>query len=162
MSLLASAPLAVVTSPAGTPIGSVYFIDGTVALNPTPIALDQAGHASFPTSSLAQGAHMIRAVFAGNNRFPGSTSAAQTVIVNAVAATTTTALTVSPATATAGDMVTLSAVVTSPAGTPGGSVDFLDGATTLNTNPVALDGAGHATLLIRAKEKSCRVGFCLP
>jgi hypothetical protein len=74
---------ATVTSTAGTPSGTVNFLDGTTVLNATPIALDNAGHASFVTTALAQGTHSITAVYAGNSSFQGSTSAAQMVTINA-------------------------------------------------------------------------------
>jgi hypothetical protein len=90
-------------------------------------------------------------VYAGNSSFQASTSEAQTVTINpAPVAVTTTAVTVTPSTATVGDAITLSATVSSNAGTPGGTVDFLDGATVLNPTPVALDGAGHASYVTSA------------
>jgi hypothetical protein len=64
-------------------------------------------------------------------------------IVVAAAATLTT-LNSSMNPSNGGDMVTLTATVTSTSGIPSGTVTFLDGAMSLGTS--SLDGSGHATL----------------
>jgi hypothetical protein len=76
---------ALVTSAAGTPGGTVNFLDGTTVLNPTPIGLDSTGHATFQTAALAQGTHAITAVYAGSSGLQAGTSAAVTVTINAPA-----------------------------------------------------------------------------
>jgi hypothetical protein len=58
----------------GKPSGSVTFLDKGKAL--ASVALDAAGHASYTTSALTQGAHQITASYGGNTNFAGSTSSA--------------------------------------------------------------------------------------
>jgi hypothetical protein len=59
------------------------------------------------------------------------------------AATTTTTLSISPNPATAGQTITFSAQVASGGGTPGGTVNFMSGATVLGS--MVLDSSGKAT-----------------
>jgi hypothetical protein len=56
----------------GTPTGTVSFYDGTTAIGSSALA---AGSASV-TTTLAAGAHIITAVYAGDASFTGNTSAA--------------------------------------------------------------------------------------
>src|SRR5204863_209760 len=84
------------------------------------------------------------AVYSGDASFSGSTSAAHGHTVNP--ASTSTSLASAPNPSTFGDNVTLTASVTvNPpgAGSPGGSVEFFDGASSLGTSPVS---AGSAVL----------------
>jgi parallel beta-helix repeat protein len=137
-----------VTSSGGTPTGTVNFKSGTTTLNPSPVPLDGNGHASFSTSSLAQGSYSIVAVYGGTSAFQAGTSATGTSLtINAPQAAPTTVgnVAVSTPTATVGTSVTLFVAVTSSGGTPTGTVDFKSGATTLNPSPVPLDGSGHAS-----------------
>jgi len=62
-----------------TPTGSVTFMDGSKILGSG--ALDASGKTTFPTSSLAQGAHSLSAVYGGSTAFAGSSSSAVTVQV---------------------------------------------------------------------------------
>jgi hypothetical protein len=62
---------ATVSSPGGTPTGSVTFFDGPIALG--TVALSN-GTATFTTSALNDGAHSISAVYAGTPYFLTSTS----------------------------------------------------------------------------------------
>ncbi len=63
---------------------------------------------------------------------------------------TTARLTASPAQATAGQAVTLSASVTASSGTPDGTVSFLDGSTSLGTAPLAKGTATVTTSSLSA------------
>ena len=126
---------ATVSSTAGTLTGSVNFLDGATVLNPTPSRWTTP---AMPLSRSVAGAgrHAITAVYAGNSSFVGGTSTAQTVTVNAR----------DPHLGDCfahhrrrGAPVTLTATVSSTAGTLTGSVNFLDGATVLNPTPVALE-----------------------
>ncbi len=122
-----------------TPTGSVTFYDGSTALDTA--TLDGSGDASFTTSILTGGSHTITAVYGGDGNYNSSTLSAVDQTVNQAASTT--ALTSSENPATFGDDVTFTATVSSSAGTPTGTVTFMDGASTLGTG--ALGGGGVAT-----------------
>jgi hypothetical protein len=66
---------ATLSSPAGTPTGTVDFYDGTTKLGTGTLA---AGVATYATSSLASGAHSITAVYSGDADFNPLTSTALT------------------------------------------------------------------------------------
>jgi len=70
--LTLTATVAVVAPGAGTPIGSVTFMDGSSALS-GPVALN-AGVATFSTALLPVGTHAVTAVYSGGTNFTGSTS----------------------------------------------------------------------------------------
>jgi hypothetical protein len=133
---------ATVTSPAGTPTGTVTFFDGSTALG--SVTVNAAGQATL-TVSLGVGNHMLTASFAGTNDFAASTSAAAAETVQR--ASTTVAVSPSSARAGIGQPVAFTATVTavSPgAGTPTGTVTFKDGNLILGT--VTLGAGGTATL----------------
>jgi polygalacturonase len=130
---------ATVTASGGTPTGSVAFMDGVTQIGTA--TLDGTGKANFATSSLAGGTHNINANYAGATGFNSSASSTAVVVVNAAA--TTTMLVASPTTVTFGGPVTLTATVTSGAGTPSGTVTFSEGLNTLGTG--TLNGSGVAT-----------------
>jgi uncharacterized repeat protein (TIGR01451 family) len=62
----------------GTPAGNVTFLDGSTTLK--TVALDQLGHATFSTSDLGAGSHMITAIYGGNETFAGSQSSVSQVV----------------------------------------------------------------------------------
>jgi len=131
-----------VTSPAGTPIGFVSFLDGTTVLGFEP--LDAAGQATIPVS-LGIGTHALTASFFGVSGFAGSDSAAATVTVNPAATTVALRSSVNPA--VTGQAVTFTATVAAVAPgatTPTGTVTFKDGNVVLGT--VAVGVRGTATL----------------
>jgi hypothetical protein len=119
----------------GTPTGTITIKDGTTtlwtgSLSGTP-GSDQA---TFTTSSLAAGSHALTAIYGGDTNFSGSTSSA--VTQNVGQAATSTSISASPNSPIFGQIVTYTATisVTSPgAGTPTGTVTFMDGTTTLGT-----------------------------
>src|SRR5262249_31670714 len=92
------------TSPAGTPIGTVFFRDADTRLASAP--LDASGKATLQTS-LFVGTHALTATFFGVSGFAASTSAAVGVTVNPVAASLTLGSSVNPA--VTGQTVTFSA-----------------------------------------------------
>jgi hypothetical protein len=131
-----------VTSPAGTPIGTVFFRDGDTLLGSAP--LDGTGRATLATS-LFVGTHALTATFFGVTGFASSTSAATIVTVIPAATTLTLGSSVNPA--VTGQAVTFSARVAAAApgaGTPTGTVTFKDGNTVLGT--AAVGPGGTATL----------------
>ncbi|MFO0888837.1 MAG: Ig-like domain-containing protein [Isosphaeraceae bacterium] len=132
-----------VTSPgAGTPTGTVNFLDGSAVIGSG--TLNASRIATFTTSALASGGHSITAVYLGDTNFATSTSATLTQNVNSLSSTTALVSQLNPS--TFGQSVPLRATVTatSGGGTPTGTVTFRDGDTVLGTSP--LDGAGVATL----------------
>jgi hypothetical protein len=134
----------VTPAPTGTPAGLVTFKKGVTVLGTG--TLNASGVATFTTSSLPVGTFGLLAAYSGNAGFAASASTVQSVTVNA-ATTTTTTLTVSPNPAQAGQSVTFTVTVAPPpTGTPLGTVNFLNGATSLGT--ATLNSAGVATLTI--------------
>lgn len=134
---------ATVTSPAGTPIGTVFFRDGDTLLGSAP--LDAAGRATLPTS-LFVGTHSLTATFFGVSGFAASTSAATTVTVNPAATTLSLVSSVNPA--VTGQAVTFTAKVAAVApgaGTPSGTVTFKDGNVVLGTVAVGAGGTAKLT-----------------
>ncbi|HEY6196178.1 MAG TPA: Ig-like domain repeat protein [Candidatus Eisenbacteria bacterium] len=121
--------------------GSVEFFDGATSLGTATLS---GGTASIATAALATGSHSLTVVYAGSVLYAGSTSAASTQTVNK--ASTSTSLASSPNPSLVGQSVALTAsvTVTAPgAGSPGGSVEFFDGGTSLGTVAVS---AGSAVL----------------
>jgi hypothetical protein len=114
---------ATVMGTGGTPTGMVTFFDGTTSLGAG--TLNASGVATFPTSSLAIGSHSITAQYGGDATFGSTTSTAVIQVVNGNMATA--AVTAFPNPSTVGQFVTLSTTVNATAGTPTGTVTFLDG-----------------------------------
>ncbi|TLY51289.1 MAG: hypothetical protein E6K53_07880 [Gammaproteobacteria bacterium] len=135
-----------VSGSAGTPTGTVTFLDGATTIGSG--TLNASGMATLTTSALAVGTHSITAQYAGSGTYAGSTSNLVNQTVNAVVLPSSTQLTVSPTTAAPGQAITFTASVSGSAGTPGGTVTFLDGATTIGTG--TLDAVGVATLTTSA------------
>jgi hypothetical protein len=136
-----TATVAAVSPGTGTPTGTVKFMDGTASLGSSPVS---SGQAKFTPTSLSVGSHSITAVYSGDRNFTTSTNSTLSQKVNK--ALTTTTVTAAPNPSTLGQSVTLTAAiaVTAPgAGTPTGTVAFVDGTTSLGTGTVT---AGKATL----------------
>jgi hypothetical protein len=138
--------MATVTSTGGTPTGTVTFMDGATTLGTG--TLNASAQATFTTTTLTAGANSITAVYGGSSNFAGSTSTAVTQTVNAsTKSASSTAVTSSLNPSPAGQSVTFTATVTSTAaGTPTGTVTFLDGATTLGSG--TLNNSAQAALAI--------------
>jgi hypothetical protein len=136
-----------VTAPgAGTPTGTVTFMDGAATLGTGTVS---GGVATFTTATLSVGHHNVTAVYGGDASFNGSSSTP--VDQEVQKAETTTALTSSVNPSAVGQSVTFTATVTVAApgaGTPTGTVSFKEGATTLGTGTV--NGAGVATFTTAA------------
>jgi autotransporter-associated beta strand protein len=135
--------MATVTAVAGTgtPTGTVTFLEGTTVLGSG--TLNANGVATFTSTMLSAGSHSITASYSGDTMFAPSTSAALTQTVNM--ASTTTTLTSSTNPSMPSQAVTFTAVVTATApgaGTPTGTVTFMDGTTVLGTGTLT---AGTAT-----------------
>ncbi len=134
------------SSNATAPSGTIDFFDATTGSDLGQVALDAQGHATLTTSSLDVATHAIQATYLGDNHFAGSAGLADATVGPA---STITALDATPSQTFAGGTVLLSANVTvvSPgAGTPGGSVVFVD-LTTGTTLGTAILNAGKASLV---------------
>jgi autotransporter-associated beta strand protein len=139
-----TATVTAVAPGAGVPVGNVTFnFDGVPQ---TPVPLDGAGQATLATSGLSVAPHVITADFGGNTNYGASAATvAGGQTVNA-ADTTTTAVSSSWNPSNLGLTVTFNvtvAAVAPGAGTPTGTVDFLDGGVAIGN--VALDAGGVAT-----------------
>lgn len=154
-SLVASASTAEVGSPVEltatvAPVdaaGDVEFFDGTTSLGAVTI---MDGVAGLSTSGLTVGTHTLTAVYSGGYgygySYGPSASAPVTVVVTAPAMRpTVTTLTVTPGVGAVDGLVALSATVTSPLGSPDGTVVFRSGTTVLGTVPVV---AGSVATLV--------------
>jgi len=117
----------------GTATGTVTFMDGSGAGAVTlgSGALSASGVATFTTSALAVGQHTLFAVYGGDAKDAGCTSAALTQAVQIAASTTTLASSLNPS--TFGASVTFAASVSTNGGAATGTVTFSDGATVLGT-----------------------------
>jgi len=125
------------------PSGSVTFLDNGSLLGPgVSLPSNNGGPVMLTTSSLTLGLHNITAQYSGDADYNGSTSTAiQVTITNPATAT---ALVSSSSTSVYGQGVTFTATVTSAAGSPGGSVNFFDGSTSLGSG--ILNSSGIAML----------------
>jgi hypothetical protein len=131
---------ATVTSPSGTPTGTVEFLRGTALLGKATLA---SGAATFTTSPTQFGAGnlSITASYAGDSTHTASTSSVLQQVVTP--APTSTTFSSQPNPSTTGQTVTLTATVAAAPGIPTGSVTFKNGTKLLGR--VALS-SGTATL----------------
>jgi autotransporter-associated beta strand protein len=125
-----TAAVSAATPASGTPSGSVTLLDGSDTLGTATL---NGGTASFTAPSLNAGSHTITATYSGDSNFTGSTSTAATQTVKQ--ANSNLALS-SSSRSVFGQAVTFTATLSVPApgaGTPSGTISFLDGSTTLGT-----------------------------
>jgi subtilase family serine protease len=134
------------SSSTNTFTGTVTFFDNTGQIGTAAVASNAATLSDVNLSSTST--HVITAVYSGDDSWAGSTSNA--VILKPILIPTTTTLTVTPATAAPGQVVTLTATVhptSAPAASveqnPTGNVVFYNGTTILAT--VALTAAANNT-----------------
>jgi len=121
----------------GPPPGSVTFTSGGRDLGTVALV---AGAAHVDVSDLPEGTSTVTASYAGDDRFAAATGSVEHTVA---LASTTTVLALDPSPAYPGQDVTLTAVVSSPSGTPAGEVEFLVDGTPVGT--VALsDGTASA------------------
>jgi hypothetical protein len=129
---------ATVTSPGGSPTGTVSFKDGSAVIGTG--TLDGGGKATFSTSALTAGNHPITVVYGGDVNFAISTSSPLIQVVNSIQSAISVVSSANPS--TQGQSVTFTATVTGLIVTPTGSVTFKDGTATLGT--ASLNGSGQA------------------
>ena len=128
---------------AGTPTGAVTFtVDGT----PQPSVNLSGNTASFTTTGLTVGSHIIRVSYGGDLNFAGSTSSPLTQNVGIGPTTTTLASSANPS--SVGQSVTFTAVVagTAGTGTPTGTVSFVDSGVPIGTATLVGNSATFTTL----------------
>ena len=135
-----TATVSAVAPGAGTPGGTVTFMDGTNTLGSGTL---NSGVATFSTAALIVGNHTITTNYGGNTNFNGSTGSltGNPQVVNK--ANTTTGVTSSVNPSVFGQSVMFTATVTPVApggGTPGGTVTFLDGGSSIGTGTVGAGG----------------------
>lgn len=132
---IAGVPLtltATVTGNGGIATGTVKFLDGTAVLGTG--ALNAGGVATLAVPALAVGQHALTAVYGGDAKDNGSTSAVLTQTVQL--GTTATALTSSLNPSTFGSSITFTAAVTTNGSNVTGTVTFTDGGTVIGTAAV--------------------------
>ena len=128
----------------GTPTGTVTFkahTGGAVLGTGTLAVVNGQDVATFTTSSLILGSHLVDVVYGGDTNFTTSTGTSLSVTINPAATTTT--LATSTATSVYSQPVTLTATVAavSPgSGAPTGAVTFKDGSTTIGTGTLSVVG----------------------
>ena len=142
---------AVVTAVApasGTPTGTVTFSDslyGVVSTLASGVPLVN-GQASLPYILSAIGGHSITATYSGDTNY--TTSASNPLIQTITLANSSTTVSSSVNPVASGQSVTFTATVTAAApaaGTPTGTVTFLDGTTTLGAQPLSNGQAALST-----------------
>jgi hypothetical protein len=119
----------VTPSISGVPTGSVEFRAGSIVL--ATEVLNSSGVATFTTAALAGGGHGMTAVYSGDSTYTASTSPVLVISVHPAASATV--LKASTSDAGYGAAVTFKATITSTAGTPAGTVTFLNGETSIGT-----------------------------
>ena len=121
--------------------GIVQFYDGAALLGSSP--LSSAGVATYQTTLLSAGTHLILATYLGDQNDRGSTSTALSQAINTADTTVTLASSLNPS--IVGKPVTFSAGVSSRGQAATGVVTFLDGSLILGTAPVS-SGVANMTL----------------
>jgi len=137
---------ATVTSPAGTPTGTVTFFDAHSGALGT-VSLDANGHAVLATAFSPAGTHTLTAVFNGTAAFAPSQS--PTLQETVKRTNTKTTLTASANPVAVGQALALTVTVTpafSAAGAPKGTVILKDGNITLGS--ATLDSSGRAVFTL--------------
>lgn len=123
---------AAVTSSAGTPTGTVQFLNGTTSM---AIITLVNGKAALSNMSLPVGTAQFTAVYQGTTGFPASTSAVVNEVIQSTYYTSATMIS-TPNPAIFGSPVKFTAAIYVPAGgLPPGTVTFFDGTTALGTVP---------------------------
>jgi acetyl esterase/lipase len=134
-----------VASPAGVPTGAVTFYEGSQAIGSGTL---NNGVATFTTDSFAAGTHIVHAIYLGDDRFGGSTSA--DVYHGVFTYTPRITVTSSPSAVSYGDDVTFTIHVTADAGV----TDPLTGTVSINVDATptglrsTLSADGIATIVV--------------
>jgi parallel beta-helix repeat protein len=130
---------ATVSSPNGTPTGTVTFSYGSTAFGTVPLT---NGVAIITTSALPQGTQIITAAYSGDNNFFSNSATLTQIVIGFFTSTTVTSIT--PSKLYALEPATITAVVTGVGAIPTGNVSFSSGGVSIGT--ATLNAAGTATL----------------
>lgn len=133
---------AALTGNCNTPTGLVTFADGSTVLGTAP--LDGSAIATFSTSFLFVGTHILTATYPGDFNFDASMSNTITEVITGPPSTTL--LSVSPNPALPLQPITLSATVSSAYTIPAGTITFMTGGKALATATVAANGTASAII----------------
>jgi len=158
-----------VTGAVPIPSGVVTFLDGSASLGSASIS--SSGIAYFDTALLGPGVHSLAVKFQGFTQygfnfttayvaaiFSPSTSSPATILVNTDATSTT--LSGSATSPTAGTVVAFTANVGSAAGVPFGGATFYDGSSILGTSSLKADGTStYSTASLSAGAHSITAAF---
>ena len=129
------------------PTGTVTIYDGQTALASAPLQVNSNNGmetVSIPLDPLSAGVHTLTAQYSGDSNYPAFTFGNYTVAVGG-GRSTSTSLTASSTSMTAGESITFNASVTGPGhSTPSGTVRFTAGSINLGT--VATDSNGNASI----------------
>jgi len=130
------------TSSAGTVPSPISLMDGSNLID--TLTPDSNGNASYTTSSLTVGSHLIIASYAGSSQLPATQATLTQIITGSTISSSTTILTCNPSTIPIGGTSLFSAAVTASTGTPTGSITFTDNGTTL-AQPTLTNGDASLT-----------------
>ncbi len=144
---------AAVTSTAGTPAGTVTFMDGATTLGSG--TLNATGQTTLTASSLLAGSHSITAVYSGGGGFTGSTSPGLAQMVNKAGTSTSLASSMNPS--ASGQTVTFTASISPSTAT--GAVQFFDGSTSLGTANLSGGAASLSTSALSVGSHSIAASF---
>ncbi len=139
----------------GTPTGTATFKQGTTIVATKSLV---SGSANFTTTYTTSGSRSLTATYSGDGNFLASTSSHSQSVLKA---STTTTLASSANPSNFGGAVTLTATVSSTAGTPanGDTVKFIDGTTTLGTGSLTAGVASFTTTAITAGTHKIKAAF---
>jgi hypothetical protein len=136
---------ATVTSPSGTPTGTVAFFDGSTAWETVTLV---NGSGSLTVPDLGAGSHPVTAVYQGSRKFKSNAPSPLQQVVNKASTTSSLASSMNPALVTR--LVTYTATVTSQyGGAVHGAVTFHDGAANIAT--VGVGDGGQAVYSTKYK-----------
>jgi hypothetical protein len=129
-----SAIVQTIVSGAAAPTGTISVLEGSNVVGSAPVT---GRITQVPIPNVSNGTHIYTAQYSGDANYALLNFGSVTIVG------TNTVVTPSASPITYGDSVGLTANVTSAAGTPSGSLTFLEASNPLTT--VSLDGAGAAT-----------------
>jgi hypothetical protein len=138
----------------GVPTGTVTLMSDGSAVGTATLS---GGTAAVVVSSLDAGGHALTADYPGDGNFSASASGAVTQTIDA--ASTATALTVSPTSAVTGQKVTLTATVTSPTASPTGTVTFSADGSSLGTATLSGGTASLVACFAHASEQKLSAAY---
>jgi hypothetical protein len=127
----------------GIPTGTVSFMDGSTQIGSSQTL--SGGVATLVYSNLPAATHSITVVYNGDTNYATSTSSPISQIVNQATPSVSVSSNLQNS-AVFGQSVTLTANVTSGAGTPTGTVTFFDGSTPIGTTQTLSNGSASINI----------------